>query len=484
MQDAPATQRCDRLSATRIGCGRGLWWAVIVGLCTCMPGGISADQRVVQSADQYSTDRVRFLIDDSTALLHRLQLIDTAQNEVLLSAYEIGDDRVALKVLAGLRSAARRGVCTRLIVDGHAQNNRIPKAMMEYLILQGVEIREHMPDVRYKVEIGRQRMHDKLLIVDGQRLVMGGRNVRADYYGLAKINFLDREVYLVGPTARHARSYFLARWNASTSGVPSLDREEKPKTRQQQALDGLNDMPRVAALQCAERWLDLAGTTTLPVGPCVCRRHSLECDCEPLMQIACIRFLHDIPERPKDEPAAIAHQLCEAISKAEHSVVIETPYLALTENMQYRLAEVRRRGVQVRILTNSLETTNHVIVHAQYANQRRWLLDEGIELWELKGERHLHAKAMVIDHRWSMMGSYNFDALAETRNSEVALLIDDCQFAAALSEQIRCHQNMSQQVPIDEPLIGFDERNNDVDEKVLREARIKRLISPWIKKYL
>jgi hypothetical protein len=55
-------------------------------------------------------NRGRLLSDDSTSLLHRLQLIDSAANEILLSAYEVGDDTIALRVLAGLREAARRGV--------------------------------------------------------------------------------------------------------------------------------------------------------------------------------------------------------------------------------------------------------------------------------------------------------------------------------------------------------------------------------------
>ncbi len=173
---------------------------------------------------------------------HRLDLLEQASSEILLSAYEVGDDLLALHILAKLRAAAGRGVNVKLLVDGHGRNNLIPKPLMAHLIDSGVQIFEHQPDVRYKLEIGRQRMHDKLLIVDGLHLIIGGRNVRADYFGMAEQlitkpeiedqlhrSCLDREMFLTGPAAECAREYFLARWHAGTSGQPTLTREEKRK---------------------------------------------------------------------------------------------------------------------------------------------------------------------------------------------------------------------------------------------------------------
>ncbi len=100
----------------------------------------------------------------------------------------------------------------------------------------------------------------------------------------------------------------------------------------------------------------------------------------------------------------------------------------------------------------------------------------------MKGQRHLHAKSMVIDGYRSMVGSYNFDVLSETRNSETAVLVDNQPFAEALTAQIG--QHMRHALPVEGPLPGFDARTNDVEPDELREVRLKRLISPWIKKYL
>ena len=449
-----------------------------------------------------TADTLRLLSDESTALHHRLQLIDAAQHELLFSAYEVGDDPVALRILAGLRSAAARGVDVKLIIDGHSGNNLMPKVLMQHLIEHGVAVREHLPDVRYQVDLGRQRMHDKLLIVDGQHLIMGGRNLRADYYGLAESNFTDREVYLIGSTAAHARSYFLARWHAGTSGVPDLNRAEKKSVLKRQELAFLNvadaskhgighrqpstaySASRLDALAGAAAVLDQALTAPLPMSSTCCAEHSLQCECEKFFFVERLCFLHDIPDQSKDLPGAIAHQLHQAIGAAQHCITIETPYFVPTRELRHYLLAARRRGVSIAVMTNSLETTNQRIVHAQYANERHWMREAGIELWELKGANHLHAKSMVIDNKRAMIGSYNFDVLSTNRNSEVALLIDDAEFAEALAHQIRCHMQGAQQVPPSGPLIGFDKRTNNLDKQELRQAIRHRFVSPWIKKYL
>ncbi len=450
--------------------------------------------RASAQAAATSSNRARLLTHDGTSLLHRLQLIESASREVLISAYEVGDDRIALRILATLRAAARRGVDVRLMVDGHGQNNLIPKAMMQHLIDEGVQLREHMPDARYKLEIGRQRMHDKLLVVDGDSLIIGGRNVRADYYGLAdadwidkekaKKNRLDRELFVRGPVVCHAHAYFHARWDAGTTGQPTLDRKEKHNTDEAQQLSWLNDMPRQRAVRCAAQLLDEAYTAELHLPDCTCHMHSLDCVCESYFELPCVRFLHDLPEQPKDHPAAIACQLNRVISAAQHCIFLESPYLVFSRNLCSRLIEASERGVSVCILTNSLETTDRVIAQAQYINERGRLRAAGIEMWELTGDRHLHAKSMVVDHHLAMIGSYNFDVLSETRNSEVAVLIDDVSFTAALTHQMIHHLMRAEPVPMEGSLVGYDAKTHDIDPKLLREARLKRLITPFIKKYL
>lgn len=106
-----------------------------------------------------------------------------------------------------------------------------------------------------------------------------------------------------------------------------------------------------------------------------------------------------------------------------------------------------KEGVEVSILTNSLSTTDVAIVHSGYSRYRKPLLENGVELWELRSESgqpqrmrwfqgksraSLHAKAFVLDHDRSFIGSVNLDARSLIQNTEVGLLIE----SKALNRQL------------------------------------------------
>jgi cardiolipin synthase C len=110
-------------------------------------------------------------------------------------------------------------------------------------------------------------------------------------------------------------------------------------------------------------------------------------------------------------------------------------------------------------------------------------LRAGIELYEIQGRNNLHAKAMVIDGKTAMIGSYNFDVLSETRNSEVALLIQSTDLARELLESIALDRSRSQKIEI-ENLFRLDARESDASAKELRQFQRLRVAAPFIKPYL
>lgn len=103
----------------------------------------------------------------------------------------------------------------------------------------------------------------------------------------------------------------------------------------------------------------------------------------------------------------------------------------------------------VRLLTNSLEATDVLPVHAGYAKRRRALLDEGVALYELRRQvapdaptarlgwfgssgASLHAKTFAVDGRRVFIGSFNFDPRSTSLNTEMGLLIDSERLASGL----------------------------------------------------
>ena len=112
-------------------------------------------------------------------------------------------------------------------------------------------------------------------------------------------------------------------------------------------------------------------------------------------------------------------------------------------------ATLEQRGVAVRMLTNSLEATDVLPVHAGYAKRREDLLESGVELFELRNQAapdaptdrpgpfgssgaSLHAKTFAVDGQRIFVGSFNFDPRSTTLNTEMGLLIDSERMAQGL----------------------------------------------------
>src|SRR5487761_1354801 len=156
--------------------------------------------------------------DSSFRLLHtnleaaqaRADLIRSAATSIDTSYYWFGDDRLGAWYASLLKEAAVRGVCVRLVVD--AAHFDLPPEVQQHLIACGVRIKEFHPHLTGQPSWYNRRMHDKTLIVDDKHLLVGSRNIRDSHFGLAKLNYVDRDVYLQGNVARHARRYFDCLW--------------------------------------------------------------------------------------------------------------------------------------------------------------------------------------------------------------------------------------------------------------------------------
>ncbi len=423
---------------------------------------------------------VKLLRSEVQAYSMRIELIENAQRSVDVASYEIDDDNASGRVLASLLHATERGVCVRILTDGHAGNNNMPKPLMQFLIEHGISIRERPVDVRYQLELGRPRLHDKLLIVDGEHLITGGRNLKQEYFGIGNRKITDCDVYANGPIARIASSYFNNRWHDPNCGQPDLHREEFSKTSKHQHHPEWNLLPRIQSLEQVAKWLESQFSLPLPavdICPSTMNHLPREIDDDK------IRFLSDIVGFPKRAEGSIAPEILKLVQSARTSIEIVTPYFAISNNLKSILLDASRRGVRVRILTNSFESTDHSTVHAGFANERRWMLRAGIEVFEFRGRNMLHAKLMVIDNSTAMVGSYNFDRLAESRNSDVALIVFNSCFASDVTLEIATLRAHATKMEL-EKLFGYERRNSNVPDSELRKLRRLRMAAPFIERYL
>jgi cardiolipin synthase C len=438
---------------------------------------------ICAAAPARAADRVRILHCDGDALQARVDLIQQAKQEIDVSYYIVGDDQAPLLLLGLLRDAARRGVTVRLLVDGHADDNQMPRALQAHLLREGVEIREYHPPLHLNGYWVKNRMHDKLLIVDGEYLITGGRNLKDEYFGLDCKNFVDRDVYIRGGAAAAAQCYFTARWQ-SDSVCPTrlsgcVNERKMEKQMKHPELDDACDEEAI----CIAGYL--LGQARGDAETCQLVKFDTGADWSAEAREAeCVHFLHDDPCGKKTKCPGIADDMLELLAGAQCSIVLETPYLVLSKEMKRILASATSCGVCVQILTNSLGTNNHHTAQAAYENDKRWLLRHGIELWELTGCDHLHAKAAVIDGRIAVIGSYNFDMLSEKGNSEVAVAICDEQVAAGLLDSISQHLESCYPIGRNGRPLGYSTKYPGVDRKLIKELHRKQLMAPVLRSNL
>ena len=359
-------------------------------------------------------DAVRILEDAGEAAQARVDLIQQARSEINALYFLARNDRVTMTALALLREAERSGVPARLLVD--ANFHHIPKAVLAHLRDEGVQVKEFHPlTLRHPSWIWR-RMHEKLVVVDGQRYVTGGRNLAEAYFGLAaKKNYVDRDVFVEGRSAADADQHFDVLW----ASVHVRELRERVSPAERRAAAGLLDRV-LAELRCGDGFVrldtgrDWAGGAHLA---------------------AEVRFLHD----PIGDGRRVGERLHEIFEGAQTSIVIESPYLVPGRALRRLLERKAREGVHVQIVTNSIRSTDGLLPFAGYLKYRHRLVAAGIDIREYKGPDTLHAKSAVVDGRIVLVGSYNLDSRSQNLDLEAMCVAEDEDLARELLGAIQVH---------------------------------------------
>jgi phosphatidylserine/phosphatidylglycerophosphate/cardiolipin synthase-like enzyme len=151
--------------------------------------------------------------------------------------------------------------------------------------------------------------------------------------------------------------------------------------------------------------------------------------------------------------------LLQLVTQAQHDLLIVSPYFVPGPEMEQAFAQAHARGVRIRVLTNSLASNDAPLAHVGYARHRDELLDEGVDLYELRSDQDgaglgrvlhadsgasvsgasrsmLHSKALVVDGKLLVIGSMNLDQRSLKQNTEVALLVRSQPLSAVATEKI------------------------------------------------
>ena len=360
-----------------------------------------------------NADVLRILDDPADAAQARIDVIQQARGEINALYFLARNDRVTMTALALLRDAQRRGITSRLVVDAHFHH--IPKSMLAHLRDEGVQVKVYHPlTLRHPSWIVR-RMHEKLIVVDSERYITGGRNLAEAYFGLARKNYADRDVFVEGVSARDADAHFEELWTSRHVARLRVRVSEKERRRAARILDNIMD-----ELRRGQSFVHIDTGRDWSEDALVAER---------------VRFLHD----PVEDGVRVGTRIAEIFESARESIVIESPYLVPSRPLRALLERKRAQGVRVQIVTNSFRSTDGLLPYAGYLKYGRPLVRAGVDIREYKGPDMLHAKSAVIDGRIVVIGSYNVDPRSHYLDLEAVCVAEDEKLAQLLLGAIEEH---------------------------------------------
>ena len=448
---------------------RLVWFAALVlglGACSSLPSnegrptstaftdtaqtrlGQAVAPRVAEHAD---LSGVHSLGDPRDAFVARAVLAAMAERSIDVQYYIWRGDEVGILLFEALWDAAERGVRVRLLLDDHNTGGLDP-TLAALDALPNIEVRLYNPLVHrsvraasYLTDFSRvnRRMHNKSFTVDNQVAVVGGRNIGDEYFGAGTgMVFADFDVTLVGAVVGQVSREFDTFWN-SASAYPAALLLRPADAAQAQPLQAAFKVNRSSPQAQAY----LGAVRASPLARSLLERTAV-------FEWTTVRILWDDPAKTLDPDAKredlLFPKLVESMGSPRKRLDIVSPYFVPGEQGTAALAAIARHGVEVRILTNSLASSDAAVVHAGYARRRADLLRAGVRIHELKpsaavardsprrvgssASTGLHAKTFAVDGERLFVGSFNFDPRSLLLNTEMGVVLDSHRLAGALAD--------------------------------------------------
>ena len=392
------------------------------------------------------------LADARDAFAARALLAHAAERTLDLQYYIWRGDMSGTLLFNAVRNAADRGVRVRLLLDDHGTSG-IDRILVALDSHPNIEVRLFNPfmirtprAINYLFDFFRlnRRMHNKSFTADNQATIIGGRNVGDEYFGTNDgLLYVDLDVMAVGPVVSDTSKDFDRYWASESSYpvnqlLPPVDPAEITELAAA-ALLVEGDPTAVAYIKAIRN--------SSFVRELVERRLPLEW--------ASTRMISDDPAKGlglAPPEALLPQKLEQIIGEPRMEVDLVAPYFVPAAEGTDAFADVARRGVKIRILSNSWEATDAVApVHAFYAKRRKSLLEAGIKLYELRrlapvvearrngalssgsSSSSLHAKTFSVDRARVFIGSFHFDPRSAELNTELGFVID----SPGLAQQIK-----------------------------------------------
>jgi len=325
---------------------------------------IRSKRRLAASQHEFapsSLHGVRWLDDGVLAFDVFLAEIRGAQRSIRIVTFVLADDDAGRPLVEALIERAKQGLEVRLLIDD-LLHFHVPRGLLRDLVAAGARVERFMPLLHWPFRgHSNLRNHRKIALFDGERAIVGGMNLGHEYLGPTPDpkRWRDLSLLVEGAAVAELDAVFRADWEFA----------------------------------CREL---LTPAQPLARGPIEVRV---------------------VPSGPDAASDPIYDADLTAIFRAERRIWIATPYFVPDEALLRALMIAVRRGVEVRIVTP--EHSNHSLSDFASGSCLRDLAAAGVGIQRFR--RMLHAKTLLVDDSWCVVGSANFDMRSLFLNYEIAL---------------------------------------------------------------
>jgi phosphatidylserine/phosphatidylglycerophosphate/cardiolipin synthase-like enzyme len=413
-------------------------------------------RRVFTSLPPGSTAELRLLTDNPEAWTDRWRMLAGAERTLDVNYFILHEDVIGVAFLGHLMEKARRGVRVRIVLDGLGTTlgrSFRGEDYLDELAGAGIVVKTYRPLWTRYVEAlvtmtptaAFASNHDKIIVADGGRSLIGGRNIGVEYFASPEAGeriFRDVDLRLDSPALGAAlTTVFESQYGSERAWKAGGEL--------------LNLRPLARELQLAyeamDRWLrgvapDATFRTRMKesgvdwqteVEKLPALRGALAK--RPRRPLTAETRLLDSPTRSGPSPDPITQAIARLVRAARRTILIQSPYFVLSEEGMELLADAGRRGVAITVLTNSPVSSDNALSQAFFLEQWPELLARVPHLrLFVAGKKHtLHGKTATFDDRVALVGTYNVDPSSMALNSEVVAAVWSRRFAREVAREPR-----------------------------------------------
>lgn len=405
---------------------------------------------------------IQVLNEGVSALQARLDVIARAQCYISVEYIIYYNDQAGRLISQALIRKKRKipRIRIRILMDAPPLGwSALDRYTTTELLANGIEVGYYNPS--FNLFNITHRNHRKLILTENE-VIFGGRNIGNHYFDMAPAyGFADRDLWLKGPGLRAMSEVFELYWNSNRVESAKPVKAPKPQDFSRDYLTcttpntcywpttegGQQDE---AAFQNAwandnrRRGFSLDFLTPSRRDSTLLRRINHIADSllaiEPVFEVDTLSFISDHPDFKRKDGNITGASAYPFIQTAKDSVWVENGYFIPQGLEKKTLREMLDAGIQVKLLTNSRESTDEFIPNTLTQWTARTLLKDGLKVWLYKGKTpraqmpdpentpdailNTHAKTIVVDDKDVWIGTMNFDPRSVLRlNSEMAVIV-------------------------------------------------------------